>query len=88
MQVQNVENKSPLYAKIGRTDNESPQGNALCRFSYSLDGKVFVPLGGPFGATPGHWVGAKLGLFALAPPGAARAGHVDSDWFRVSSPGL
>jgi beta-xylosidase len=54
-----------------------------CRFAYSVDGRAFTPLGGEFLARPGHWIGAKVGLFASAPPGAARAGHADVDWFRV-----
>lgn len=53
-----------------------------CQFSYSLDGKLFVDVGELFTAKPGHWVGAKVGLFVVgegfadfasmqfAPPGA------------------
>jgi beta-xylosidase len=56
-----------------------------CRFSYSRDGRSFQPLGGEFTARPGHWIGAKVGLFARAAPAAPRAGHVDVDWFRVDT---
>ncbi|HET8644725.1 MAG TPA: glycoside hydrolase, partial [Vicinamibacteria bacterium] len=61
----------------------SVSAGGRCRFSYSLDGRTFVPLGGELAAKPGHWVGAKMGLFARAAPGAARAGHADFEWFRV-----
>jgi beta-xylosidase len=66
---------------------------ARCTFSYSVDGVEFmaadVP---PFQATEGHWVGAKIGLFAVGAShggdgrtGAnGRNGYVDVDWFRVS----
>ncbi|HYU25346.1 MAG TPA: pectinesterase family protein, partial [Thermoanaerobaculia bacterium] len=40
----------------------SPQ--AVCRFSFSRDGKTFQPLSGAFIARPGHWIGATVGLFA------------------------
>ena len=83
VQVQNVENKSPLYAKIGRTDNESPQGNALCRFSYSLDGQTYMPMGEDFFARKGKWVGSKVGLFAIRKGKTYEYGYSDVDWFRV-----
>ena len=56
-----------------------------CRFSASLDGRTFTPLGDEFVARPGMWVGAKVGLFAAAPPGAPASGHADWDWFRVET---
>jgi hypothetical protein len=62
------------------------QSRARCQFSYSEDGRTFAPLGGEFAATPGRWVGAKLGLFAVAPTSAPAAGHADFDWFRVTAP--
>lgn len=54
-----------------------------CRFSYSADNSRFAPLGAEFLARAGVWVGAKVGVFAAAPPGTTRAGHADWDWFRV-----
>ncbi|HYO25450.1 MAG TPA: hypothetical protein VEQ85_10940, partial [Lacipirellulaceae bacterium] len=35
---------------------------ARCTFSYSTDGERFTVLGEPFTATPGHWMGAKVGI--------------------------
>ncbi len=57
-----------------------------CRFSYSMDGRTFTSIGGEFAARPGVWIGAKVGLFAIVPPGTARSGHADWAWFRVGPP--
>lgn len=57
--------------------------DAECRFSYSLDGKNFRPLGKPFFAKPGRWIGAKVGLFCLRQPDADTGGYADFDWFRI-----
>jgi beta-xylosidase len=64
----------------------SVAAGARCHFSYSLDGRRFTDIGETFTARPGHWVGAKVGLFAVGAPGAARLGHADVDWFRVTAP--
>ncbi len=37
-----------------------------CTFAYSLDDLFYMPLAGTFIAAPGKWVGAKIGLYALA----------------------
>ena len=37
-----------------------------CTFSYSLDGRKFNALDPVFIASPGHWIGAKVGYFATA----------------------
>ena len=55
----------------------------VCHFSYSADGKRFVPVGKPFTAREGKWIGAKVGLFSTAPYGKER-GWVDADWFRIT----
>jgi hypothetical protein len=59
------------------------------RFSYSLDGVKFVPLGGSFESRPGRWVGAQIGLFAQATNNtpasiATTVGYGDFDWFRIT----
>ncbi|MFD8427149.1 family 43 glycosylhydrolase [Streptomyces coelicoflavus] len=62
---------------------------ARCRFSYDLgdgdpgDGSCPVPVGREFAATPWRWVGALLGLFALAPDGQGPAGTATFTRFRV-----
>ena len=48
--------------------------DAQCRFSYSLDGRTFTPLGDAFTASVGRWVGAKVGLFAAGASGYADFG--------------
>jgi hypothetical protein len=55
-----------------------------CQFSFSPGDKTFTPIGSEFTAVPGRWVGAKVGLVALAGRIAAKTGHADVDWFRVS----
>lgn len=57
---------------------------ATVEFSYSLDTRTFVRLGETFNARPGRWVGAQVGVFAAAPPGAAKRGHADFEWFRIT----
>ncbi len=59
-------------------------GNAMCQFSYSADGARFEPIGEPFQAKKGRWIGAKVGLFALRAGGAApENGYADYDWFHI-----
>ncbi|HEY6186278.1 MAG TPA: glycoside hydrolase 43 family protein [Pyrinomonadaceae bacterium] len=57
--------------------------NALCNFSYSTDGNAFSPVGEPFTAKKGKWIGAKLGLFAVRTGATRETGYADFDWFRV-----
>lgn len=59
---------------------------ALCRFSYSTDGKNFVASGTPFTAQTGRWIGAKLGLFCTRASETNDSGWMDVDWFRVERP--
>lgn len=56
---------------------------ARYRFAYSWDGVAFTPLGDEFPATVGRWVGAKVGLFAAAPPSGGSRGHADFSSFHV-----
>ncbi len=57
---------------------------ARCTFSFSTDGQTFEPIGDPFTAVPGGWIGAKVGLFAGKGSGSARGGYLDVDWFRIT----
>jgi beta-xylosidase len=59
--------------------------NAVCRFSYSTDGKQFIPAGTTFKATPGKWIGAKMGLFCTRMSQTNDSGYVDIDWFRLDA---
>jgi beta-xylosidase len=56
---------------------------AMCRFSYSTDGKSFTPVGAPFKAREGKWIGAKVGLFFTRAGKFNDAGSADVDWFRI-----
>jgi beta-xylosidase len=56
---------------------------AVCRFSYSNGGADFSPIGEPFTARPGRWIGAKVGLFAVRNAPGGEYGYADYDWFRV-----
>ena len=49
---------------------------AVCHLSYSLDGQHYTSLPEPFQAREGKWIGAKYGLFSIAPHGSSR-GWVD-----------
>lgn len=53
-----------------------------CYFAYSLDGKKFIDTPHVFQARQGKWIGAKVGIFSVAPYGVDR-GWVDVDWFHV-----
>lgn len=56
---------------------------AVCCFSYSVDGNEFKSLGREFVARGGRWIGAKVGLFSIEPPGNLHGGCTDYDWFRI-----
>jgi beta-xylosidase len=53
-------------------------------FSYSSDGEAFHPIGVPFLAEPGMWVGAKIGIFAGGKTDHGEFGYADFDWFRLT----
>lgn len=57
---------------------------ALLSFSYSLNGKKFIPVGEEFKMKEGKWIGAKFGFVAAQPAGKGVAGFMDVDWIRVT----
>ncbi len=57
---------------------------ARCRFSYDT-GDGPQPSGQVFAATPWRWVGALLGLFAVAPAGEGHAGVATFTRFRITA---
>jgi beta-xylosidase len=59
--------------------------DAVCRFSYSADGANYQPVGEPFQAKKGRWIGAKVGLFAVRCGPGGENGYADYDWFRVAA---
>ncbi|MEU8643560.1 family 43 glycosylhydrolase [Streptomyces sp. NPDC048674] len=68
--------RARLWIEIG--------ADARCRFSCDVGGGR-QPTGQVFAATPWRWVGALLGLFALAPDGGGPAGAATFTRFRVTA---
>ncbi|HET9569869.1 MAG TPA: glycoside hydrolase 43 family protein [Bacteroidales bacterium] len=66
-----------LYLRISFTEGKN------VRFSYSLDGRKFLDLGGMFPAREGKWIGAKMGFFCTRQNVINDGGWLDIDWFRV-----
>ena len=56
---------------------------ANVQFSYGVDESAFIEAGASFVARPGRWIGAKVGLFALASRPGAEYGYADFDSFKV-----
>lgn len=50
---------------------------AKCNFSYSLDGKKYIPVGDEFTARQGKWIGAKIGFYSVMPPEISSRGWID-----------
>lgn len=78
-QVQEIKiiSDSTIYFRV------SVNENAICHFSYSMDGKNFISVGDAFQAVPGRWIGAKVGLFCSSTIQTHDSGYADFDWFRI-----
>ncbi len=73
-----------IYMRV-EVHSAPQEGNphaAICTFSYSTDGKRFRPLGEPFTAVEGAWIGAKVGLFCIRAAEKNDSGWVDIDYFK------
>jgi beta-xylosidase len=81
--VRNVLPNDGDFSNYNKAEN-SKYGNAVCRFSYSTDGEKFTPIGEPFGAKKGKWIGSKVGLFAIRKGSTYETGYADIDWFRLN----
>ncbi len=88
----NLENGT-VYLRVKFTCNDkkiakSEGGHDLivmCDFSYSTDGKKYLPLGNAFQAREGKWIGAKVGTFCTRPAIVTNdGGWADVDWFRIT----
>jgi beta-xylosidase len=57
-------------------------------FAYGPDTTLLHSFGQPVKVAQihGSWIGAKFGVFAIAPDGAAQSGYADFDWVRVGAP--
>ena len=62
----------------------TPVPDAICRFSYSLDGKRYQRIQAPFTARPESWIGAKFGFFCTRPAPKNDAGWLDVCDLRVT----
>lgn len=58
--------------------------NGICQFSYSEKGDQFTDIGSTFQATPGKWIGAKVGLYSVSDNKVPKGGYADFDFFRIS----
>lgn len=58
--------------------------NGSCQFSYSEDGKNFIPIGKVFTAKQDKWIGAKIGLFSVSGGDVRIGGYADFDYFRLT----
>ncbi len=75
-----------LISKIEAIDiylGLSVNSNAVCTFSYSIDGINFTSIEEKFTAVPGKWVGAKFGFFCSRKINTNDAGFADIDWIRI-----
>ncbi|MBR1538542.1 MAG: family 43 glycosylhydrolase, partial [Bacteroidales bacterium] len=62
---------------------QTPVPEALCRFSYSEDGRHFSRVGDPFTARPESWIGSKFGFFCNRPAPKNDGGWLDICDLRV-----
>jgi beta-xylosidase len=87
MRVRDADRGSPEHGTTVPLDGTAVRlrvavsAGGVCRFSWSRDGAHFTPIGDPFTAREGKWIGAKVGLFAIGSAGGVRSGHADFDAF-------
>ena len=72
-------NNGEIYLRV------EVQDGGKCYFQYSLNGRTYETAGELFQAVEGHWIGAKIGLFATRTTTINDAGWLDVDWFRISA---
>ena len=56
----------------------------VCQFYWAKMGDSFNPIGEPFKAREGKWIGAKFGLFAVTDGRTNDGGWIDVDWVRIT----
>lgn len=79
------ETETPLISTAQKTIHFKVivRKGAICQFAYSLDGEKFIPVPETFKATPGRWIGAKVGLFVTRSSQTNDSGFADIDYFRI-----
>lgn len=60
-----------IWLRVKVTDD------AVCHFSYSLNGKKFTDIPLTFKAREGKWIGAKVGFYSTVPHGVHDRGWID-----------
>lgn len=71
--------KNEVYLRMSV---KSPDGTFT--FSYSTDGKKYIPIGKSFKAQKDLWISAKMGIFCVSERNVRMGGYADFDWFRVT----
>lgn len=56
---------------------------AICQFSYSDDNISFTNVNEEFTATPGRWIGAKLGIACTTVVKTNDSGYASFDWYHI-----
>ena len=76
-----------VWLKVSVAPGDTPKGAfapvPVCSFAYSFDGEKWTDVKEKFNARQGKWIGATVGLFAVAAPDCSDRGWIDADWFRV-----
>jgi beta-xylosidase/pectin methylesterase-like acyl-CoA thioesterase len=80
--AERVDARVPLPSGVVQLRVTMADGGAS-RFSYSVDGRRFTPIGDAFIAREGKWIGAKVGLFAVSTSSQEQRGYADVDSFRI-----
>lgn len=57
----------------------------VCRFGVVRPEGSFYLLGPAFQARPGHWIGAKIGLYCMTMAPTQTSGHADFPYFKLSN---
>lgn len=65
----------------------SVKEEAVCKFSYSVDGENFIDIGEEFKAATTLWMGSKMGIFCINFNDKNSAAYADFDYFLVEEVG-
>ena len=54
--------------------------DGVCKYEYSIDGKIFTPFGNTYKMTWGFYRGDRIGIYCYNQ--SEEKGYVDVDWFK------
>jgi beta-xylosidase len=80
LRVNNAETASATIDKPVARLRLTMKDGGECTFAHAGDHGEFEAIGNSFQAVEGVWIGAKVGVFAIAPPGVEA--HADFEYFR------